>query len=57
MVEQFTRMRAGDRLWYQNDPAFTPAEVDSLQRTRLSDLIKRNTPISNIQDDAFHRPA
>jgi len=57
MIEQFTRMRAGDRLWYQNDPAFTTAEVDAIQRTRLSDLIKRNTPISNIQDDAFHRPA
>jgi len=57
MIEQFTRMRAGDRLWYQNDPAFTPAEVDAIQRTRLSDLIKRNTSIGNIQDDAFHSPA
>jgi hypothetical protein len=57
MIEQFTRMRAGDRFWYQNDPAFTPAEADAVQRTRLSDLIRRNTSIGNIQDDVFHLPA
>lgn len=56
MIDQFSRMRAGDRFWYQNDPAFTTAEVNTIRGTRLSDVIKRNTSITTIQDDAFHRP-
>jgi hypothetical protein len=51
--EQFRRLRDGDRFWYENDPAFTPDEIASLQRTQLSDIIRRNTTIKNLQDDVF----
>jgi hypothetical protein len=51
--EQFRRLRDGDRFWYENDPAFTPEEIASLQRTQLSDIIRRNTTIENLQDDVF----
>jgi peroxidase len=54
--EQFIRMRAGDRLWYEADTAFTGAEIDEVRNTRLSDVIKRNTDINNIQGDVFHLP-
>ncbi|MFD0354194.1 peroxidase family protein [Streptomyces sp. NPDC127110] len=57
ITEQLTRTRAGDRLWFENDPAFTPAEVAAIKGTRMSDVIKRNTRISNIQDDVFHLPS
>ncbi|MET9959521.1 peroxidase family protein [Streptomyces sp. NPDC006326] len=56
ITDQLTRTRAGDRLWFENDPALTPAEVAAIKRTKMSDVIKRNTQISNIQDDVFHLP-
>jgi hypothetical protein len=55
--EQFVRLRSGDRFWYEADPAFTPAQVDELRGTRLSDVIRRNTSISGIRDDVFVLPA
>jgi hypothetical protein len=51
--EQFRRLRDGDRFWYENDPAFTPEEIATLQRTQLSDIIRRNTTIENLQDNVF----
>ncbi|MFI6642468.1 peroxidase family protein [Streptomyces sp. NPDC050504] len=56
ITEQLTRTRAGDRLWFENDPALTPAEVAAIKSTRMSDVIKRNTQITNIQEDVFHLP-
>ncbi|MCB0215685.1 MAG: hypothetical protein KDH92_03540, partial [Chloroflexi bacterium] len=43
MAEQFTRLRDGDRFWYQN--SFSGAELEALERTRLRDVILRNTTI------------
>ena len=51
--DQFIRLRDGDRFWYENDPAFTRAEVNKLRRTQLSDVIKRNTGIKRIQKFVF----
>jgi len=51
LVDQFSRLRDGDRYWYQNVlPAGTVAEV---QRTSLADIIKRNTGVTNLQGDVF----
>lgn len=56
LVEQFTALRDGDRFWYEND--FDGEERDRLRRTRLSDVIRRNTHIRDeIPDDVFHVPA
>ncbi|MCP4125354.1 MAG: T9SS type A sorting domain-containing protein [Bacteroidetes bacterium] len=54
LENQFTRLRDGDRFYYENDPAFTTDEVAELKSTLLSDIIRRNTEIVNIQDDVFH---
>jgi hypothetical protein len=54
--EQFRRLRDGDRLWYENDPAFSPQDIASLQSTRLSDIIRRNTTIENLQNNVFYLP-
>lgn len=51
--DQFLRLRDGDRFWYQNDPAFSKLEVVKLKRTKLSDIIKRNTKIMYLQDNVF----
>lgn len=54
LADQFTRLRDGDRFFYRHDPGFTPAQIDELENTRLSDIIRRNTTILVIQEDVFH---
>lgn len=51
--DQFIRLRDGDRFWYEHDPAFSKAEVAQLRKTRLSDVIKRNTNIKRLQKNVF----
>jgi hypothetical protein len=53
---QFERLRDGDRLWYESDPDFTPAELDLLRNTRLSDILMRNTGLTNLQANVFFVP-
>ena len=51
IVDQFTRLRDGDRYWYQNVlPGTVVAEI---QRTTLADIIARNTGLTNLQPDVF----
>jgi peroxidase len=55
LVDQFTRLRDGDRFWYQNDPFFTGAQLIEIENTTLADVIRRNTKIGNeLPDDVFH---
>ena len=51
VAEQFTRLRDGDRFWYQNQ--FAGRQLDELQRTSLSDIIERNTTLNSVQQNAF----
>src|SRR5262249_7072452 len=51
LVDQFRRLRDGDRFFYLNN--FSSGELSALTHTRLSDVIKRNTQISNVQDNVF----
>lgn len=51
LVDQFERLRAADRFWYQN--VFSGEELAQLESTTLSDIIQRNTTVTNIQDNAF----
>ena len=53
ITDQFTRLRDGDRFWYRRDPAFSARELADLEATRLSDVIRRNTAITNLQDNVF----
>ena len=53
LVDQFTRLRDGDRFWYQNGQ-FTTAQLAEIEDTTLADVIRRNTKINNeIQDNVF----
>ncbi len=56
LVEQFTRTRDGDRFWYRNDPDLSPDDIAWLESVRLSDVIRWNTSISNIQNNVFFMP-
>ena len=51
MGDQFERLRASDRFWYQN--TFQGADRTSLENLHLSDLLKRDTNLTNIQDNVF----
>ncbi|MCG8652022.1 MAG: dockerin type I domain-containing protein [Pirellulales bacterium] len=54
LLEQFTALRDGDRFWYQN--LFRGSELREIERTRLSDVIERNTDLTSIQNHAFFAP-
>lgn len=51
IADQFTRMRDGDRFWYENQ--FNGAELDTIRATTLKDIIERNTDIEHLQDNVF----
>ncbi|MGH8046720.1 MAG: peroxidase family protein, partial [Chthoniobacterales bacterium] len=51
IADQFERTRDGDRNWYQN--TFSGRQLAAIEATRLSDIIRRNTTITKIQDNVF----
>ena len=51
IADQFTRLRDGDRFWYQN--VFRGRELNDIQNTHLSEIIRRNTNLTNIQTNVF----
>src|SRR6476660_1951774 len=53
LVDQFNRLRAGDRLFYLNDSSLSPTQIASINNFSLAELIRRNTFVRNIQDNAF----
>lgn len=50
--DQFTRLRDGDRFWYENDPMLKEMRA-TLSKLRLSNILRRNTRIRNVPDDVF----
>src|SRR5438105_15570409 len=52
LVNQFTRLRDGDRFFYQNEK-FTPEEQRILQGTSLTKVIEADTSLRNLQSNVF----
>ena len=52
IADQFIRSRDGDRFFYLNDDHIL-SMVPDIGSTTLSDVIRRNSTITNIQDNAF----
>lgn len=55
IVDQFTRLRDGDRFWCANDPDMLahPELMDEIEATTLRDIVLRNTTITAFPDDPF----
>jgi hypothetical protein len=51
LVDQFTRLRDGDRFWYEN--TFAGPQLGQLRNTHLADVIQRNTKLTTIQKNPF----
>jgi peroxidase len=51
LINQFERLRDGDRFYFENK--MSAADIAEIKATRLSDIIKRNTQISNIPENTF----
>lgn len=51
LVDQFSRLRDGDRYWYQN--ALPADAVRDIQKTTLADIVRRNTTLTNLQPNVF----
>lgn len=52
ICDQFTRLRDGDRFWYENDPLLQGYQ-DLLNSITLAKIIRRNTTIENVPDNVF----
>jgi hypothetical protein len=48
---QFERTRDADRFWYEN--VYSGEELESINNTTLADVIRRNTTLTNLQDNVF----
>lgn len=55
LLEQFDRLRDGDRFWFQNDPFFDDNKSlkEMIKTTKLSSIIKLNTDVDKIQKNVF----
>jgi hypothetical protein len=51
LVDQFQRLRDGDRFWYEKD--FQGPDLQQIRRTTLAEIIRRNTTTTNLQDNVF----
>ena len=52
VARQFTALRDGDRLWYQNQ-GFDADTLAAIEATSLGDIISRNTDTLFLQDNVF----
>jgi len=51
IAHQFERTRDGDANWYEL--SFSGRQLAALRATKLSDIIRRNTSLTKIQDNVF----
>lgn len=51
-IDQFVRLRDGDRFFYLNDPSLTPQDLAFLNNVSLADIIRLNTG-ADLNGDIF----
>uniref|UniRef100_A0A5S6QID3 Ig-like domain-containing protein n=1 Tax=Trichuris muris TaxID=70415 RepID=A0A5S6QID3_TRIMR len=54
IIDQFKRLRAGDRFWYENPGVFAPEQLQEIKRTTLARVLCHNgDEIDRVQPDVF----
>ena len=53
LIDQFSRLRDGDRFYYENRLADTPELLLMIQDTSFSEIIKRTTGVEHLQEKVF----
>lgn len=53
LTDQFSRLRRGDRFYFENDPMLSEQERNTIRQTTFSDIILRNTDLTFLQDEVF----
>jgi hypothetical protein len=53
LTDQFTRLRDGDRFWFENNDSLSIYEKNQIKETTLSNILTRNTAYV-YSDDVFH---
>jgi peroxidase len=51
LVDQFTRLRDGDRFWYQ--ASLSQDQIGDIQNTSLADIVRLNTTLTKLQENVF----
>jgi hypothetical protein len=55
-VDQFTRLRDGDRFYYERPGSLTSEELALVKGTTFADILLRNTSITDLQENVFIVP-
>ncbi|KAL3869555.1 hypothetical protein ACJMK2_042223 [Sinanodonta woodiana] len=56
LVDQFKRLRAGDRFWYENPMTFTSDQIVQIKQVSLASVICDSSDrINRVQPDVFRR--
>lgn len=55
LVDQFERLRDGDRFWYQN--SLNGWDLLEVEATTLKDVIERNSAVCDLQSNVFFAPS
>ena len=55
LIEQFNRLRTGDRFYYQNYYADTPQKLAAIQDFSMSKMICMTTGIDRVPSNAFRQ--
>jgi hypothetical protein len=53
LKEQFTRLRDGDRFYYEIDPGLSQAEINAIRNTTLADIVRRTTEFDPPTENLF----
>ena len=54
LIDQFKRLRDGDRFWYENPEVFTPSELSQIKSSSLTKIICDNADdVQNIYPNVF----
>lgn len=57
LVEQFKRLRDGDRFWYENPNIFKPEQLEQIKRSSLASVLCNSADnITKVTDDVFVLP-